>query len=102
MSYDEILSTFDRATPAQLVFSLFASYGELRGGELPGAWFLRMLEPLGIGKAAIRQTLYRLTADADLVARRRRPDGHRHPETAASKEVPGYGETVPLDPLGRY
>jgi DNA-binding transcriptional regulator PaaX len=52
------------------VFSLLQAYGGERGGELPGSWFVAMLEPLGIPADTVRQTLYRMTKSKALTNRR--------------------------------
>ena len=51
------------------VYSALTYYGPRRGGELPGAWFVAALGLLGHGEAAIRQTLYRMEASHELIAR---------------------------------
>ena len=51
------------------MFSLLASYGARRGGALPGSWFVRALEPLGLRPDTVRQTLFRMTRSGSLRAR---------------------------------
>lgn len=52
------------------IFSLLAAYGSERGGELPGNWFVAMLEPLGIPPDTVRQSLYRLTKSKAVTGRK--------------------------------
>jgi phenylacetic acid degradation operon negative regulatory protein len=66
MLHDEILSAVRGRRPSQFVFSLLASYGERRGGALPGTWFVEMLNPLGVSADAVRQTLFRMTRAREL------------------------------------
>ena len=51
-------------------FTLFADYGAERGGELPGKWFVRALEPFGVEESTVRQTLYRMVREGMLASRR--------------------------------
>lgn len=61
-----ILSIIRGQRPSRFVFSLLASYGERRGGALPGTWFVKMLEPLGVSAATVRQTLFRMVRAREL------------------------------------
>ncbi len=47
-----------------------SAFAHLGGGELPGGWFVRALSELGHSPNAIRQTLFRLTRQGELVARK--------------------------------
>lgn len=55
---------------AGFFFMLFADYGAERGGELPGRWFVRALEPFGVEESTVRQTLYRMVREGILASRR--------------------------------
>jgi phenylacetic acid degradation operon negative regulatory protein len=67
---DEILSTVTDAPVSYLVYSAMSFYGDRRGGELPGTWFVAALESLGVAAAAARQTLFRMERDEELVGRK--------------------------------
>lgn len=46
-------------------------YGSRREGELSGPWLVSALGALGVNPAAVRQTLWRMERDGELVSRRR-------------------------------
>ncbi len=64
------MSILPSAKTSSYVFSLLQAYGGERGLELPGSWFVSMLEPLGIPADTVRQALYRLTKSKALATRR--------------------------------
>jgi len=64
------MSIITAEPPTELVYSLLSAYGRRRGGELPGAWFVTVLESLGHKPASVRQALFRLTRMGDLEARK--------------------------------
>jgi phenylacetic acid degradation operon negative regulatory protein len=64
------MSTVRQAAPTLLVYSLLAAYGERRGGELPGAWFVAVLAGLRHHPATVRQTLFRMVRNLELEARK--------------------------------
>lgn len=70
VSYDSIVSTLRDEPATEVIYSLLASYGGRRGGELPGTWFLEALGPLGHRPAAVRQALFRMTRGGELEARK--------------------------------
>jgi phenylacetic acid degradation operon negative regulatory protein len=65
-----ILSTIQRVPASYFVYSSFSFFGIHRGGELPGGWFVKALGEAGREEALVRQTLYRMERDEELVARR--------------------------------
>jgi len=65
-----ILSTVRRAPLSYFVYSSLSFFGRERGGDLPGTWFVRALAGAGRDVAAIRQTLYRMESDGELVTRK--------------------------------
>jgi phenylacetic acid degradation operon negative regulatory protein len=69
MSRDNILSTIDRATTEALIYSTLNAYGNERGGELCGAWFVAAFAELGRGAAAVRQALFRMVQNLELDSR---------------------------------
>jgi phenylacetic acid degradation operon negative regulatory protein len=67
---DAILSSVRDAPVSYLIYSAMSFYGDRRGGELPGTWFVSALEALGVDAAAVRQTLFRMERDAELIGRK--------------------------------
>ena len=67
---DAILSTVRDAPVSYLVYSAMSFYGDRRGGEISGTWFVAALGALGIDAAAVRQTLFRMERDEELVGRK--------------------------------
>ena len=67
---DEILSTVRDAPVSYLLYSALSFYGDRRGGEIAGTWFVAALETLGVDPAAVRQTLFRMERDEELVGRK--------------------------------
>jgi phenylacetic acid degradation operon negative regulatory protein len=69
-SYNNIMSTIVAEPPTELIYSLLSAYGQRRGGELPGAWFVTVLESLGHKPPSVRQALFRLTRAGALAVRK--------------------------------
>jgi phenylacetic acid degradation operon negative regulatory protein len=69
-SRNTILSIVAAEPPTELVYSLLSAYGRRRGGELPGAWFVAVLQALRHKPASVRQALFRLTRTGALEARK--------------------------------
>ena len=67
---DALLSTVRDAPVSYLVYSALSFYGDRRGGEVPGTWFVSALETLGVEAAAVRQTLFRMERDEELIGRK--------------------------------
>jgi phenylacetic acid degradation operon negative regulatory protein len=65
-----ILSTIRNAPVSYFVYSSLSFFGRHNGGELPGMWFVAALEDAGRDLAVIRQTLYRMEKEGELVARK--------------------------------
>lgn len=63
------LSTIRKAPTSYFIYSSLSFFGRHRGGELPGMWFVTGLADVGRDVAAVRQTLYRMTADGELKTR---------------------------------
>jgi phenylacetic acid degradation operon negative regulatory protein len=86
------LSTIARVPVSYFVYSAFSFFGRKRGGELPGGWFIAALTDAGRDEAAIRQTLYRMEHEGELVSRRvgrmkfYRPSGYATAEIDAGTE----------------
>lgn len=74
------------------VYSSFAYFGAVRGGELPGRWFVAALAEAEFGEAAVRQTLYRMERSGELTSRREgreklyAPSGYARAEIVAGSE----------------
>jgi phenylacetic acid degradation operon negative regulatory protein len=82
-----ILSTLGRVPASYFVYSAFSFFGNRRGGELPGAWFVRALGDAGRDVAVVRQTLYRMEREGELVARRAGRAKHYAPSSYAHAEI---------------
>ena len=67
---NKIMSSVSSATTSDFVYSSLGFYGEQRGGELPGAWFVEALGAIGVGETTVRQTLYRMERSGALTGRR--------------------------------
>jgi phenylacetic acid degradation operon negative regulatory protein len=67
---DAFLSTVRDAPVSYLIYSALSFYGDRRGGEVAGTWFVSALETLGVEAAAVRQTLFRMERDAELIGRK--------------------------------
>ena len=67
---DALLSTVTDAPVSYLIYSSLSFYGDRRGGEVAGTWFVAALESLGVAPAAVRQTLFRMERDEELVTRK--------------------------------
>lgn len=65
-----IMSTIKRVPISYFVYSSLSCFGRPLGGELPGMWFVRAIQEAGRDGAAIRQTLYRMEAEDEIVARK--------------------------------
>jgi len=68
--HSEILSSIKMYPTSNLVYSSMSAFAHLGEGELPGGWFVNALSDLGHSPNAIRQTLFRLTKQNELVARK--------------------------------
>jgi len=58
------------APVSNFVYSSFSFFASVRGGELPGLWFVNALAEVGCDEAAVRRTLYRMEHSGELTARR--------------------------------
>lgn len=67
---DAILSRVTEAPVSYLIYSSLSFYGDRRGGEVAGTWFVSALESLGVAAAATRQTLFRMERDEELTSRK--------------------------------
>jgi len=67
---DAFLSTVRDAPASYLIYSALSFYGDRRGGEVAGTWFVTALEALGVEAAAVRQTLFRMERDEELIGRK--------------------------------
>lgn len=65
-----ILSTIRTSQTSLLVYSCLSAYAGRRSGELPGTWFVAAFAPLGREVQAVRQTLFRMVREKELVARK--------------------------------
>lgn len=67
---DEILSSLKSAPTSDFIYSSLSFFGEPKGGELPGTWFVRAMGSLGLEETAVRQTLFRMEKEGALRSRR--------------------------------
>src|SRR5688572_2135511 len=67
---DVLLSTVTDAPVSYLIYSALSFYGDRRGGEVTGTWFVAALSSLGVAPAAVRQTLFRMERDEELIGRK--------------------------------
>ncbi|HVT43686.1 MAG TPA: PaaX family transcriptional regulator C-terminal domain-containing protein [Thermoanaerobaculia bacterium] len=56
--------------PSYFVYSSLSFYAPRHGGELPGRWFMNALVEAGQTPGAVRQALYRMEHDGELLARK--------------------------------
>lgn len=66
-----ILSTVREAQIPLLVYSTLSAYGNRRGGELPGPWFVSIFGSIGHRPPAVRQVLYRMVRNREMDVRKR-------------------------------
>jgi phenylacetic acid degradation operon negative regulatory protein len=64
------MSTINDVPISYFVYSSLSYFGARRGAELPGRWFVQALKVAGRDEAAVRQTLYRMEKDGELLTRR--------------------------------
>lgn len=69
-STPRLLSTIKTAPVSYFVYSALSFFGPRHGGSLPGMWFVRALGEAGRDPAAVRQTLYRMERERELVTRK--------------------------------
>lgn len=59
------------ARASQFVYSCMSFYASRRGGDLSGPWLVAALGALGVKPSSVRQALWRMERDGELVSRRR-------------------------------
>ncbi|HVT39770.1 MAG TPA: PaaX family transcriptional regulator C-terminal domain-containing protein [Gemmatimonadaceae bacterium] len=64
------MSTISQVPISYFVYSSLSCFSQRLGGALPGMWFMRAIQQAGRAPAAIRQTLYRMEAEDEIVARK--------------------------------
>jgi|GEM_PF-2428348 len=80
------------APVSNFVYSSLSFFGTVRGGELPGLWFVNALAEVGCDEAAVRRTLYRMEHSGELTSRREgrekfyAPTGYAQGEIVAGTE----------------
>ena len=70
ITVQSFLSTIRNVPASYFVYSSFSFFGLQRGGELPGGWFVKALGAAGRELAVVRQTLYRMEHEEELITRR--------------------------------
>lgn len=86
------MGTLLDAPVSNFVYSSLSFLGAVRGGELPGRWFVVALAEVGCEEAGVRKTLHRMEGSGELVGRwdgREKlyaPTGYARGEIAAGTE----------------
>ncbi len=80
------------------VYSSFAFFGAVRGGELPGRWFVEGLAEAGFSEAAVRQTLYRMERSGELTSRQEGREKLYATSAYASAEIVAGSDKLFRDP----
>src|SRR5688500_5255508 len=93
-----LLSTIRRVPLSYYVYSSFSFFGRIRGGELPGSWFVRALAAAGRDPAAVRQTLFRMEREEELVARKHGRMKFYAPSAYARAEIDAGTEKIFQEP----
>lgn len=98
---DKIMSTLKRAPTSDFIYSSLSFFGEGRGDELQGTWFVGALTSLGVEERAIRQTLFRMERRGSLLSRRsgRMKFYRPGPATSAVLEAGRARVREPVPPL---
>ena len=79
---------------SHFVYSSFAYFGAVRGGELPGRWFVLAFAEAGFGEPAVRQTLYRMERSGELTSRREGREKLYTPSAYARAEIVAGSEKI--------
>lgn len=80
------------APVSNFVYSSLSFFATVRGGELPGRWFVEALAEVGCDEAAVRKTLHRMEGSGELIGRREgreklyQPTGYARGEITAGTE----------------
>jgi phenylacetic acid degradation operon negative regulatory protein len=94
----QLLSTIRRVPLSYYVYSSFSYFGRIRGGELPGGWFVTALAAAGRDAAAVRQTLFRMERDEELITRKQGRMKFYAPSAYARAEIEAGTEKIFEEP----
>lgn len=86
------------APVSYFVYSSFSFFGSVRGGELPGLWFVTALAEVGCDEAAVRKTLHRMERSAELTSRRDGREKLYAPTAYAQGEITAGTEKIFKEP----
>jgi phenylacetic acid degradation operon negative regulatory protein len=82
------------APVSNFVYSSLSFFGAVRGGELPGRWFVEALAEVGCDEAAVRKTLHRMERSEELTTRREGREKLYAPTAYASGEITAGSEKI--------
>lgn len=86
------------APVSYFVYSSLSFFGSVRGGELPGLWFVRALADVGCDEAAVRKALHRMERSAELTSRRDGREKLYAPTAYAQGEITAGTEKIFREP----
>ena len=88
------MNTLLDAPVSNFVYSSLSFFATVRGGELPGRWFVEALGEVGCDEAAVRKTLHRMEGSAELTSRRQGREKLYAPSSYASGEITAGTEKI--------
>jgi len=86
------------APVSNFIYSSLSFFGSVRGGELPGLWFVTALAEVGCDEAAVRKTLHRMEGSAELTSRREGREKLYAPTAYAQGEIIAGTEKIFREP----
>lgn len=88
------MNTLLDAPVSNFVYSSLSFFATVRGGELPGRWFVEALAEVGCDEAAVRKTLHRMEGSAELTSRRQGREKLYAPSSYAIGEITAGTEKI--------
>ncbi len=101
-SYNGFLSTIETVPVSYFVYSSLSAFAPLHGGSLPGLWFVRALSEAGREPAAVRQTLYRMEREHELVTTKIGKSKVYSPSSYARGEISAGTEKIFQTPSRKW
>lgn len=92
------MSTLLDAPVSNFVYSSLSFFATVRGGELPGRWFVEALAEVGCDEAAVRKTLHRMERSAELTSRRQGREKLYSPSSYAMGEITAGTDKIFREP----
>lgn len=86
------------APVSYFVYSSLSFFGSVRGGELPGLWFVTALAEADCDEAAVRKTLHRMENSSELTSRRDGREKIYAPTSYARGEITAGTEKIFHEP----